>query len=91
MIITNALIEFDLPYVQSIKGRRAFLNAVKERLKKFNLSLLDISGEYTKEATLAFVFLSHSEGLALQYLQEIEKALEKFAPEAEYSVQYELL
>ncbi len=91
MIITSALIEIDLPFVQSLKGRRAFLNSFKERLKKFNLSLLDVSGEYAKEATLEFVFLSHSESLAMQYLQEIEKALEKHASEIDFSLQYEML
>ena len=91
MIITNALIEIDLPYIQSIKGRRAFLNSFKERLKKFNISLLDISGEYAKEATLAFAFLSHSESLAARYLQEIEDTLEKYAPEVDFSIQYEML
>jgi len=31
---------------------------MKEKLKAFNLSVLDVSGEYAKEADIAFVFLS---------------------------------
>jgi uncharacterized protein YlxP (DUF503 family) len=91
MVIVSALLEFDLPYVHSLKGRRAFLNSIKERLKKFNISLLDLSGEYAKEASLSFVFLSHSEPMALSYLQEIEKALERFAHEAEFTLQYDFI
>lgn len=91
MIITNMLITFDLPYVQSLKGRRSVLNSLKERLKKFNLSVLDMSGEYAKEGSLAVVYLSPSELHATQYLQEIEKALERHAPEIEFSVTYDFV
>ncbi|MCH9812686.1 MAG: DUF503 family protein [Epsilonproteobacteria bacterium] len=91
MSIIHVTISFDLPYVESLKGRRAFLNAIKARLKKFNLSLLDVSSEYAKEATLVLVFLSHSDALGLAYLQEIEAAMEKIAPEIDFSLEYEFI
>ena len=58
MIICNCILHFELPYIHSLKGRRAVTNAFKEKLRSFNVSLLDISGAYAKEADIAFVFLS---------------------------------
>lgn len=73
MIITSATIEFDLPFVHSKKERRNILSSIKEKLKKQNLSLLDLSGEYPKEASLAIIFLSPTQQMAAQTLQVIEK------------------
>ena len=79
----------ELPEVHSLKGRRAVLNSLKEKLKKFNVSLLDISGEYAKEADISFVFLSHNAKGAAQYREQIESMLEKNYSEYIYELEYE--
>ncbi len=91
MVITNLIIEFDLPFIHGLKGRRAVINSIKEKLKKFNVSILDISGEYPKEAALAVAFLSPDEEKANSYVQKIENFLYKNFPEYFFNIQYEIL
>lgn len=79
----------ELHEVHSLKGRRSVLNSLKEKLKKFNVSLLDISGEYAKEADIAFVFLSHNARSAAQYREEVESMLERNFSEYFYELEYE--
>jgi len=90
MVILNGYIDMQLPFVSSLKGRRTVLNSIKERLKKFNLSQLDISGEYPKEASIAFILLAQEHRLAEQQIQKIETVLESSFPEIEFSISYEL-
>ena len=89
MILCNCHLHLELPEVHSLKGRRAVLNSLKEKLKKFNVSLLDISGEYAKEADVAFVFLSHDARAAAQYREEVESMLHRNFPEYYYELEYE--
>lgn len=89
MIICNCIFHIDLPYVQSLKGRRSVTNSMKEKLKAFNLSVLDVSGEYAKEADIAFVFLSPNSLGAVQYREKIEKMLERNFSEYHYDLEYE--
>ena len=37
MILCNCLLHLELLHVSSLKGRRAVINALKEKLKQFNL------------------------------------------------------
>ena len=90
MVILNAYIDMNLPFAQNLKGRRAVLNSIKEKLKKFNLSLLDISGEYPKEATIAIIFLAANETSVQQQIQKIEEVLERYFPEVEFDISYEI-
>ena len=90
MKIVNAYIDIALPHVVSLKGRRAVLNGIKERLKRENLSQLDISGEYPKEATIAVIALVPDETKAEQLIQRIESMLERHFPEAEFAISYEV-
>ena len=89
MLLTLGYVHLELPGVASLKERRAVLNSLKEYLKKHNLSLLDISGEYAREADIAFAFLSHDGRGAEQYKARIEAALEKYIGHLPYSVEYE--
>lgn len=89
MIICNCHIHIELPEIHSLKGRRSVLNSLKEKLKKFNVSLLDVSGEYAKEADVAFVFLAHDARKAAQYREQIEAMLEKNFSEYFYGLEYE--
>ncbi len=90
MVIVNGYIDMVLPNVSSLKGRRAVLNAMREKLKKFNLSQLDISGEYPKEASIAFIFLASDEVQANRILTNMEQMLERSFPECECEMSYEI-
>jgi uncharacterized protein YlxP (DUF503 family) len=91
MVLCNCLLHIDLPHIHSLKGRRSVTNAIKERLKRYNLSLLDLSGEYAREADIAFVFLSPDSKLAAQYRDTIEQMLERYFPEYPCELDYEEL
>ncbi len=91
MIICNCAVHLDLYDVSSLKGRRSVLNKLKEKLKSFNVSVLDISGEYPKECDVAFVFLSPSRLEAARYREKIENALLTLFPEYPLELDYEEL
>ena len=89
MVICSCIIHLELPYVESLKGRRSVTNSIKEKLKAFNLSVLDVSGEYAKEADIAFTFLSPNSLKAVQYREKIEKMLENNFSEYYFELEYE--
>ncbi|WP_309495217.1 DUF503 family protein [Sulfurovum sp.] len=89
MIICSCILHLELPHVQSLKGRRSVTNSMKEKLKAFNLSVMDISGEYAKEADIAFVFLSPNSLKSAQYREKIEQMLERNFSEYHFELDYE--
>jgi uncharacterized protein YlxP (DUF503 family) len=91
MIITNCILHLDLYDVASLKGRRSVLNKLKEKLKTFNVSVMDISGEYAKEADIAFVFLSPTPLESARYREQIETALTRLFPEYTIELDHEEL
>jgi len=72
---------FTLDDVTSLKGRRAFLNALKMRLGRMNLSLLDLSGDYPKEAQIAVAFLAPNAKEAAKRRESIETLIETHFPQ----------
>jgi uncharacterized protein YlxP (DUF503 family) len=91
MVIVNMIADFELPFVFSLKERRQILNSIKGKLKKFNVSILDISGEYPKEASIAIVYASHNEKLAGEIRKTIEEFLYKNFPEIEFYFDIEII
>ncbi len=91
MVIINMIADFELPFVFSLKDRRKIINSIKAKLKKFNVSILDISGEYPKEASIAVVFAAHNEKLAAEIQREIEEYLYKNFPEIEFYFDVEII
>lgn len=89
MTLCTLYLRFDLPEVHSLKGRRSLLNSLKERLKLFNVSLLDISGDYPKEAEIALAFLSHDDASAAHYKEAILQMLESRFPHLECEIDEE--
>lgn len=89
MTVCTMYLQFDLPDIHSLKGRRSILNSLKERLKTFNVSVLDISSEYPKEASLAVAFLSPDAVHASQYRQKIETMIETRFPEHPCEIDFE--
>jgi len=91
MVIVNLIADFELPFVFSLKERRKIVNSIKDKLKKFNVSVLDISGEYPKEASLAVCFLAHNEKQAGEIRGKIEEFLYKSFPEIEFYFDSEII
>ncbi len=91
MIICNCVIHLDLYDVASLKGRRSVTNKLKEKLKTFNVSVMDISSEYPKEADIAFVFLSSNALESARYREKIENSLVALLPEYPIELDYEEL
>ena len=81
----------ELPQIKSLKGRRAITNKLKDKLKSFNVSVLDISREYSKEADIAFVFLSPNRMSSARYRDKIEQMIEKNFGEFIFTLEYEEL
>lgn len=91
MLLINMQIIIDLPYIESLKGRRKIIHSIKDRLSRYNLSILDISSEYAKEAELAIAFLSLNQKELSKKIKSIENSLDKFIGEIEYEINYEIL
>ncbi len=89
MIICNCIIHLELPEVVSLKGRRAITNSLKAKLKKFNVSVLDVSGEYAKEADIAFVYLTPNAMTSAQYRDKIENMIQRNFSEFLFEIDYE--
>ncbi len=84
-------IEFSLPGVEGLKGRRKVLNSLKESLKRMNLSVIDISGEYPREAAIGVALAAHTELMAEERTREIERFLASRFPEYDFETSIELL
>ena len=91
MLLVNMQIIIDLPYASSLKGRRKIVHSIKEKLTKYNISILDLSSEYIKEAELAIAFLALSQKDIAKKIKTIEKILDNFISEIEYTINYEVL
>ena len=91
MLIVHAIITLDLPYIHSLKGRRAVVNAIKERLKHKNMAVADVSGEYAKEAQLEIVFFASNENEANNKIHNIENLLEQKFSDILYNISYEII
>jgi len=77
MLLTHAVIHLELPEIHSLKGRRSIVNSLKDRLGAFNVSVLDISGSYAREADIAVAWLSHDARQSAQMRQAIEEMIER--------------
>ncbi len=91
MVIVNLIADFELPFVFSLKERRKIVNSIKDKLKKFNVSVLDISGEYPKEASIAIIFGAHNEKQAGEIQRKIEEFLYSNFPEIEFFFDSEII
>ncbi len=89
MILAQAFLHLELPHISSLKGRRQVLSSLKERLRKLNLSVIDLSGEYVREADLAIAWLAHDPRQSAQVRQSIEGILQRHFPELEYDLEWE--
>ena len=91
MTLTYANLRINLPFVSSKKGRRAIINSIKDRLSRLNCSILDVSGEYPKEAEIAISFLTQDKQSAISKIEKIEAILETKFPEIETTITYDFI
>ncbi len=91
MLIVNLQLKLFLPYAESLKGRRKIVHSLKERLSKHNLSILDLSREYVKEADIAIAFLALNQKAVSQKIATIEDIINRHFSEIEYFIDYELI
>ena len=91
MVVVNMIVDLELPFAEGKKGRRSILNAIKDRLKNRNVSLLDLSGEYPKNATLAIVYLSGDTVTAKKKVMQIEELIYQVDSSLVFDISYEIL
>jgi len=89
MILAQAFLRIELPEAHSLKGRRQVLNSLKDRLKAFNLTVLDLSGSYPKEAEIALAWLAHDARQSARIRQSIEDLLQRRFPEYLWELEVE--
>lgn len=89
MIVCTLILRLELDEVSSLKGRRSVINSLREKLKTLNVSILDISDAYPKEATLALAFLSPDAKHSAQYREQIESLIESRFPQYPIDIDYE--
>ncbi len=91
MLVVHALLHLKLPYVHSLKGRRAIIASIKDRLKRFNMAVADLSGEYPKEALIALLFFATDRDEIERKISKIEEILARFGGEIEYDIEYQII
>ena len=89
MVLSHAVIRLELPEAHSLKGRRRVVHSLKERLKAFNISVLDISGSYIREAEIALAWLAHDTRQSAQIRQSVERLLDRYYGEYPWELEYE--
>ena len=91
MAVALMTIDFSLPGVAGLKGRRKVLNSIKESLRHLNLSVIDDSGEYPAEASIQVALVARTEFMAEERVKEVERHLFSRFPEYEFNVSSDLL
>ena len=91
MVVVNMIVDLELPYAEGKKGRRAILNSIKDRLKNRNISLLDLSDEYPKHASLAIVYVSGDTVAAKKKIMTIEELIYQVDSSLVFDISYEIL
>ena len=89
MTLTHAVLRLELPEAHSLKGRRRVVHSLKERLRAFNISVLDISGSYVREAEIALAWLAHDPRQSAQIRQSVERVLERHFSEYPWELEIE--
>ena len=74
-------LELHLPYAQSLKEKRMILRRVKDRLRKFNVSVAEVSYQDTwQRVGLAVVSVSGASAPAERELAAAEDEIERVEP-----------
>ncbi len=81
-------LEFFFPNVHSLKEKRMILNKIKEKLRKFNISVAEISfQELWQRSVIAIALVSSGENHLREQSQKILNEIDRLFPS--YLVNYE--
>ena len=81
MAIVLLTVDFHFPFAQSLKDKRMILRGVKDRAKKFNVSLAEIEHhDLWQRATLAVVTVATDGAHAEKELQAVVNEIERHEP-----------
>jgi uncharacterized protein YlxP (DUF503 family) len=81
MPIARLIVEFEIPYAQSLKDRRHVVRSIKDRLRhNFNLSIAELDdGIVWNRATLGIAAISSSTSYLSGQIQRIDNAVHRLA------------
>ncbi len=81
MAVVLLTIDLHLPFAQSLKDKRMILRGVKDRAKKFNVSVAEVDHhDLWQRATLAVVAVATDGAHAERELQAVVNELERHEP-----------
>lgn len=81
MAVVLLTIDLHFPFAQSLKDKRMILRGVKDRAKKFNVSVAEVDHhELWQRATLAVVAVATDGAHAERELQAVVNELERHEP-----------
>ena len=81
MAIVVLTVDFHFPFAQSLKDKRMILRAVKDRAKKFNVSVAEVEHhDLWQRATLAVVVVATDGAHAEKELQAVVNEIERHEP-----------
>ncbi len=81
MAVVLLTIAFHFPFAQSLKDKRMILRGVKDRAKKFNVSVAEVDDhDLWQRATLAVVAVATDGAHAERELQAVVNEIERHEP-----------
>ena len=81
MVVALLSIELHIPYAQSLKDKRMVLRGIKDRLKKFNVSVAEVAHQdLWQRAGLGVVAISTTAEHAEQEVQAVVAEVERVEP-----------
>jgi uncharacterized protein YlxP (DUF503 family) len=81
MVVGLLSVELHLPYAQSLKDKRMVLRRLKDRLKKFNVSVAEIDHQdLWQRAGLGVVTIGTSQAHADRELAAVAEEIERLEP-----------
>lgn len=81
MAVVLLTVDFHFPFAQSLKDKRMILRGVKDRTKKFNVSVAEVDHhDLWQRATLAVVAVATDGAHAERELQAVVDEIERHEP-----------
>ncbi len=81
MVVALLSIELHIPHAQSLKDKRMVLRGIKDRLKKFNVSVAEVAHQdLWQRAGLGVVAISTTAEHAEQQVQAVVAEVERVEP-----------
>jgi uncharacterized protein YlxP (DUF503 family) len=81
MVIGHLSIELHIPGARSLKEKRMVLRSVKDRIKKFNVSVAEVEfNDLWQRASLSVVLVSNDEKHADRELAAVVNEIERHEP-----------